>query len=398
MTGLELVSQWFDSGQLVRPSVEAEDFLDLTRALACLSGIEDMCDGSKVEELCREIGPADHYVFVLIDALGADLVESLPQNAFLRVNMKRRLQSLFPSTTASVLTSLATGMWPCSHGVSGWFMYLEEADISVISLLFVERNTRRSLEELGLSAQDLFPVPSFWPYLRHEPHTVLPAAIVDSVYSNYSSGETQCLGYPDLSGAIEITSKLVLKASRPSLTYLYLPQFDETAHVKGKEHEQTRQILLTINEHLDELAKSLAGRVRIVISADHGVVTVPEERRFVLSGDDPLNRYLRCQPTGEPTVPVFHVHGGHEEAFTEEFTERFGNHFALLLPEDAERLRLFGPGDLSPITKSRLGSFIGISRKPSVFYIRTKQKKGPVIIGYHGGLSSEEMHVPLILV
>ncbi|MBW2090764.1 MAG: hypothetical protein JRI34_01390, partial [Deltaproteobacteria bacterium] len=78
--------------------------------------------------------------------------------------------------------------------------------------------------------------------------------------------------------------------------------------------------------------------------------------------------------------------------------ERFGDHFALLSPEEAERLELLGPGDLSPVTRRRLGTFIGIASNPSLFYIRTSQKKGPEIIGHHGGLSSEEMYVPLILV
>ncbi|MBW2092758.1 MAG: alkaline phosphatase family protein, partial [Deltaproteobacteria bacterium] len=333
MNGLDRVRQWFDSGRLVRPSADIKNISDLIRALASLAGMEGMRKGPGLEELRLEIGPADHYVFILIDALGVDLVESLEQTAFLRANMHSRLQSLFPSTTASVLTTLATGVWPCSHGVTGWFMYLDEQDISVISLPFVERHTKRSLLEFGLSPEDLFPVPSFWPFLRYVSNMVLPAEIADSVYSRYFSGETQRFGYKDLMDAVGAVKELILKNSRPSLTYLYLPHLDNLAHSKGKDHEETRQTLQLLSKHLGGLAESLAGRARIVISADHGVVDVPEEQRFVLSGDDFLNELLRCPPTGEPVVPIFHVHSGHEKAFTEEFNERFGDHFALLSPE-----------------------------------------------------------------
>ena len=72
----------------------------------------------------------------------------------------------------------------------------------------------------------------------------------------------------------------------------------------------------------------------MVITADHGLVNIPEERRIILSEKDPLNGHLRCLPTGEPMVPIFHTLPGHEEGFAMEFRERFGEHYALLTPEE----------------------------------------------------------------
>jgi hypothetical protein len=140
----------------------------------------------------------------------------------------------------------------------------------------------------------------------------------------------------------------------------------------------------------------LAGRARVVISADHGQVDVPPERRFVLPADDPLRARLVCPPTGEPTVPVFHVIEGEQSAFAAEFDERFGEHFVLLPTAEAERMRLFGPGALSPRMRRRLGSFVGVAAEPAVFYIAPCDT-GAKNVGVHGGLRAAEMFVPLIL-
>ena len=158
MTDLERVRRWFDTGRLVRPSADVINFVDLVRALAHLSGAEDMETVPGVKELCRRIGHAENYIFVLVDALGVDLIQKLPEKAFLRTHMIDQLQSVFLSTTATALSALATGQWPCAHGVPGWWTYLEESDISVITLPFRERSTERTLEEFGISMEDLFPM------------------------------------------------------------------------------------------------------------------------------------------------------------------------------------------------------------------------------------------------
>ena len=72
MTDLERVRRWFDTGRLVRPSADVINFVDLVRALAHLTGAEDMETGPGVKELCRKIGHAENYIFVLVDDIERD--------------------------------------------------------------------------------------------------------------------------------------------------------------------------------------------------------------------------------------------------------------------------------------------------------------------------------------
>ncbi|KPL00080.1 MAG: hypothetical protein AMK75_05920, partial [Planctomycetes bacterium SM23_65] len=182
----------------------------------------------------------------------------------------------------------------------------------------------------------------------------------------------------------------------PTFTYLYLPQLDEMVHRKGTGDVDVHQLLFSLDGQFSKLARVLGGRARLVITSDHGLADVTEDRRFVLPEDDPLRAHLVCRPTGEPSVPIFHVHEGHEEVFRGEFAERFGEFYALLTPHELAGLALLGPDPLSSAMTRRLGTFVGIAPDPTVLAI-APCRGAAKHIGIHGGLTPAEMRIPLIL-
>ncbi|KPL03146.1 MAG: hypothetical protein AMK75_01800, partial [Planctomycetes bacterium SM23_65] len=315
MSDLERLQSWFDSGRLVRPSADVLNFVDLIRALARLGGAEDVPDGSGVHTLATEIAEADHYVFIVVDGMGMNLVDVLPADAFLRTHLAGELRSVFLSTTACALTTLATGEWPAVHAVPGWWSYLKEFGLTAVTLPFVERDTKRPLTELGVEPRKVFPTPSIWPRLTYDMLTLLPERIRNSVYSTYSTGGMMQTGYVGFRDAESLLLKRVQNAWSPTFTYLYLPELDEMVHRKGTGAVDVHQLLFSLDGQFSKLARVLRGRARLVITSDHGLADVTEDRRFVLPEDDPLRAHLVCRPTGEPSVPIFHVHEGHEEVF-----------------------------------------------------------------------------------
>ncbi|HUU43663.1 MAG TPA: alkaline phosphatase family protein, partial [Planctomycetota bacterium] len=119
MSDLDRVKEWLGSGVLVAPSSDVTNFVDLTRALLRLGGAEDLPTGEGDARLVDRIGPAEHLVFVLVDGLGADFVRMLPADTFLKQRLDGEVRSVFMSTTACALTTLATAQWPAVHGVPG---------------------------------------------------------------------------------------------------------------------------------------------------------------------------------------------------------------------------------------------------------------------------------------
>jgi hypothetical protein len=399
MTGKDVdrLIKAFHSGQLVRPSARVLNFVDLVNAIAFLAGAKGVQSAPGEETLCRKIGNGEHYLLVLVDGLGLDLLHRLPGDSFLRSNTVGALQAVFLSTTATALTTLATAQWPCSHSVPGWWTHLEDWGITAVTLPFMERFTKKPLAELGVPVQNLFTLPSFWPRLKHQPLSILPEDLVDSTFSIYACGGTARAGYKDLTDAIKTACESVLGASGPHMTYLYLPQVDDLSHDKGPEHHAVRDLLFALDQQLSDLVEAAAGRARIVITADHGQVQVSASKRFLLGEEDSLLSYLQCPPSGETNVPIFHVHRGQESSFVAEFSERFGRHFILLAPRDVERLRLLGPGDLSPAMRARMGTFVGIAQEPACICFGPPEESGSENNGVHGGLSRAEMAVPLII-
>lgn len=384
----------FERGVLVAPYAPGPTFVDLVRVLLERCGLERQGLVEEPGPVQKLVAPADHYVFVLIDGLGDLQLQHSRCARFLRRTRKLQLRAVFPSTTTAALTTLATAAWPGSHGALGWWLYLFERALPVVSLPFIERNTNRPLGDVGLSPEELFPVPSVWRHLSHEPSSILPLTICDSVYSTYASGGTSRFGYRTPEEAITKAHRVVRQAAGPSLTYVYLPQLDSTMHEQGASGADVDTMLRVLDTALSQLADALGDSATLVVTADHGHIDAPMERRHCIAADDPLAQMLLAQPSGEPRVPFMHVREGHEDAFTESFGERFGDDFVLLTTQEAERRRLFGPGPLSPRARARLGTCVGLPTGRGRLYV---EPSGPSSshLGAHGGLLPEEMYVPL---
>jgi predicted AlkP superfamily pyrophosphatase or phosphodiesterase len=395
MTGRERVNAWLNEGRLLHPMEGAPSFVHLIRALTRVGGVQVPVE-PETAALEGDIGDADHVIFVLVDGMGSDHVAGLQPNAFLKLHLAGELRSVFLSTTACALTTLATGEWPAVHAIPGWWTRLVEHDITATTLPFVERASRLALDELSVQPEDLFCSPSIWPQLTHELVTLLPTRIAKSVYSDYSMGGTLRTGYDDLRQAVTLILKRIQTAHGPTFTYLYVPDLDEAAHRLGPRHDEVRQALVSLDWLLDDMARVLAGRARVVVTSDHGIAELDESKRFILNETDPIRRHLVTRPTGEPAVPIFHVHGGHDAEFHAEFDERFGETFALLTPDDIEAMELMGPGKLTGAMRRRLGTFVGIAPEAAAFAIRPSHGAA-VHKGVHGGLTPEEMRIPLVL-
>lgn len=388
----------FASGLLVRPSEEQPDLVDLVRALGGLSGVKDLEISPATRQVMDLIGPAEHLVFILLDGLGMNIIRRLPKESFLCSHLSREIQATCPSTTACALTSVATADHPARHGVAGWFTYLPEHGLTMITLPFAERMTRQPLVQRGIRPEDVFPLSSICPRMTRHVLSVVPSYIANSPYNLYSRGGTRGAGYESTSDAIDQIIMHVTTAAQPTYTHLYLHDVDTLLHHVGINHESVVPLVLEIDSELKRLADALAGRARIVISADHGLINVPRDNQTLLFAGDPLLETLQVPPTGDARMPVFHVREESREVFVEQFRTRFGDRILLLETGEAERLHLFGPGQMSETSRRRFGDFIGIPFRPATLaYHAASKPVGELYLAVHAGLSPDEMEVPLVV-
>jgi hypothetical protein len=135
----ELSLRFFNGGRLLRPSPEVLNTVDLGRAAASLAGVESvgLTDGAR--SIADAVAHSDHLVFVLADGLGMDLLEGLGGGLFLLDHLAAELRAVFPSTTPTALTSLATCEWPNRHAALGWDVYLPEVEAVATIIRFFRR-------------------------------------------------------------------------------------------------------------------------------------------------------------------------------------------------------------------------------------------------------------------
>jgi hypothetical protein len=397
MSDRDRLQQLFDSGAWLHPLAGGANLVDLTRALAALAGAEGVELTPAAAGLRDTIGPAEHYVFVLIDGLGLDLIDRLPADSFLARNTSARLRTVFPSSTAPALTSLATGLWPGEHAVPAWWTYLARQGVQTTILPFIERLTQRPLEKLGIEGDAAFPAPVLRAGYGHAFEAFLPAKIAGSVYSRYANGGVPACAYIGLHEGVDACLARVLAATAPSFSYLYFPGVDAAEHDHGPHAAVVDAAIAMTQQEIERLAAGLAGRARVVVSADHGQVLVEDEAKTVLQADDPLLELLLIPPSGEPRAPFFHCKPGVATEFETRFRERLGDSFLLLDIDTVDTLRLFGPAPLSEETRSRLGDYVGLGLENNVLLYVPPKRKVNKMVGFHGGLTPAEMQVPLIV-
>lgn len=398
--GVRELERCFEEGFLLHPIGPVPGSLDLIATLYRASGLDLPPAGAGADALSEIVGTGDHLVMVLVDGLGMNIFERLPENGFLKTHFRTELRAVYPSTTASALVSMYSLRWPAEHAVLGWHTYLPEHRVTATILPYTDRVTERPLGELGLVAQDVIPATSRLDEIPRRVRSFMPERLETGGFSAWSSRGTPYIPFRNLQEAVRLVGLWMddaVSAGTETLTYLYVPQLDACEHRYGPHHDVVYLTLLGIDALLETLYRELAGRARLVVSADHGQIFVPIERQYDLSDDTMLLSLLETPPTGEGRNPIFHVRPGEEERFRKLFAERVNDGFLLITPDDAEELRLFGPGRLSPAARTRLGTFIGIALSSSAVRYFSPGKERFRHLGYHGGLSAEEMRVPLVV-
>jgi hypothetical protein len=396
MADLERGLQWFDAGTLLRPDPLRPNTVSLAHALASIEGARVALD-EPATALGEAIGETDHVILVLADGLGMNLVEALPEASFLRRNLAFEMQSVFPSSTAPALTSLATGLWPAQHGLLGWFVYLSGLDVHTISLPFRQRFSGRPLTELGIRGSDVFAWPSLLGNYARQARLLMPRKLVRSVYTGAIAGGVTVDGYKSLDQAVNrLLTRLDAAREPASYTYFYYPDIDTAAHAYGPSASEVREQVELLDAALERLKAGLAGRARIVVSSDHGGIDVDMAHKWMLDPAEPLAALLRTPPSGEPRAPIFHVVPGVAEEFAATFRARFGEQFALLTAAEVLELGLLGPGPASEVGRARLGDFMALSEGHDVLIYAVDQGMTQMA-GFHGGLAPDEVRIPLIV-
>src|SRR3954465_14672024 len=164
----------------MRPDYEGGSLVNL------VASVVDSRGGKPLHARLRNFAfPATkNLVLLIIDGLGDNYLARHANGSALARARRGSLTSVFPSTTASAITTSYTGRTPLEHGLTGWFTYFGEAGCVSAPLPFRSRGDMASLSARGVSAEHLFTVPSLFGALPVRSIVVTYRDIIDSQYNS----------------------------------------------------------------------------------------------------------------------------------------------------------------------------------------------------------------------
>ena len=372
------------------PAYGSDTLADLLPAVGRAIGV-DTYAGASPQLL---LPAADRVCLLLVDGMGEEALRSrsghTPALRRWRAEGHHRLLTAgFPTTTATSMGLLGTGLPPGRHGLVGYEVLDPDRDAL--------------LNELQWDS-DVDP-------RRWQPHTTVfqqvAAAGVEVVRVAPphfdGSGLTEAalrggrfVGTPDrLEARVDAAVAAVRSAPR-GLTYVYWGALDRTGHGQGVDSWQWGEELGRIDAAVAELSRRLPTGTLLVVTADHGMVDISAPNRVDVAHEPELLAGVR-HVGGEPRAVQLYVEPGAAQQVAATWQARFEGCAEVLLRGEAVAAGWFGA--VEERVSGRIGDVLVVMTDLVAVVNSARMRPDTLrLVGQHGALTDDERLVPLFCV
>ena len=343
------------------------------------------------------LSQARNIILLVIDGLGYDYLKGQCQGSLLSSYCQRRLTSVCPSTTATAIPTFLTGLPPQQHGFTGWFTYFSEIGAVLAVLPFHTRVGFSPINESLLSPMKLSGVDSFFSRIPISSNVIIPDWIATSSFNRAFSSGAKIVPFSGLKGLRRALQRVPRRSQKRSFSYAYWPEFDSLAHRFGVGSTQVQAHFQQLDRLFGDLLSDLRGSDSVLlVTADHGFIDSSPDTRIHLESHPALQQLLMVPLCGEPRLAFCYVHPGREKAFKAYVRENFSRQVALFPSLQLLEEGWFGRGSPHPGLQHRIGHYALVMQDNWTIDGRLPGEGPLQQIGVHGGVSSEEMYVPLV--
>ncbi|MBK8481938.1 MAG: alkaline phosphatase family protein [Proteobacteria bacterium] len=346
-----------------------------------------------------EVAAARHVVLIVLDGLGSHYLAQHGAQGPLAAHLRGELTTVFPSTTAATITTLVTATAPQQHAVTGWFMYLRELGTVAAILPFRPRWSDVPFDKSGVSAEGLIAAPSLFPRLAVSSYFLVPQAIVDSSFSRAAARGAQRVGYQGMGGCCQTVSNLIgASGADRCFIYVYWPEFDALSHKYGNASAEALEQFRAIESTFAQLQERLRGSGTMVVAiADHGFIDTSPAETVQLADHPALHEALVLPLCGEPRAAYCYVRPDRARAFEHYVQTQLSAVCELIPSAELVRRGFFGLGPPAPALGDRIGDYVLLLKDHYTLRDRVLGERPYDPIGVHGGASTDEMFVPLLV-
>ncbi|ASU83146.1 alkaline phosphatase family protein [Nocardiopsis gilva YIM 90087] len=334
--------------------------------------------------------PVRRACVLLVDGMGWEpLLANRSCAPFLSslVDAAAPITAAFPTTTATSLTTLGTGLSPGHHGVIGLQVAIPGSD--------------RILHQLRWD-------PDVEPETWQPRATVYERAERAGVTTSYiAAGEFEGGGLSRASArgstyvpANDITELAVqtaatLTSADRALAFVYHPDLDLYGHMFGVDSAYWRLHLGHVDRLAEQIADALPPDAALYITADHGMVDTGPDTRIDVESDPDLSAGVRVL-AGEARVRQVYVRDGAADDVLAAWRERLDGRAEVITRDDAIARDLFGAVDDG--VRERIGDVLALAHGDIALVAPKAEPVESSLVGQHGSLTPVELRVPLLRV
>ena len=334
------------------------------------------------------LGSAENReVLVLIDGMGQDAIDKYGDQfpIFDELKQVKKLYTNFPSTTATSLSTLGTGVLPGVHGMLGYTVRVPRSDNRLLNALKWDERVDPVMWQK---------VPTLFERAVLAGVSVTHVAAKRYEGSGFTQAALRGAKYVGANGVDEMaTAVSAALKPQPSFVYTYLNTLDSAGHSDGVGSDKWLTALQQVSEFITKVKQLAPAGTRIWVTSDHGMVNSTEQ---VILGQD--NKLLENVTLigGEPRARHIYIKEGAASETIAQWQEFFGNKAKVLSKESAIKDGLFGPV-VTEDSHDRLGDLIAIANNDLILVDPARVREESSMVGHHGGVTDIEVEIPLLL-
>lgn len=324
---------------------------------------------------------------ILIDGMGQDAVNKYGDQfpIFEELKNVRTIYTNFPSTTATSLSTLGTGVLPGVHGMLGYTVRVPRSDNRLLNALKWDERVDPVMWQK---------VPTLFERAVLSGVSVTHVAAKRYEGSGFTQAALRGAKYVGANGIDEmVTAVSSALVAQPSFVYTYLNTLDSAGHSDGVGSDKWLTALAQISEFITKVKESVPTGTRIWITSDHGMVN--STKQIILGQDNDLLENVLLIG-GEPRARHIYINEGAQEETVAKWREFLGNSAKVFSKSEAIADGLFGPV-VSEDASDRMGDLIAIANNDLILVDPARVREETSMVGHHGGVTDIEVEIPLLL-
>jgi hypothetical protein len=322
---------------------------------------------------------AEQVVVLVVDGLGWRAVEEhaslMPTVAAMEGGP---ITTVLPSTTATALTSISTGLAPAQHGIVGYRMMVGGGVLNVLRWTVAN----------GARPPDPFDVQRHTAFLGREIPVVTRAEFERSGFTNAHLRGARFIGWHTNAMLIEQVVGCIDEGER--VVYSYYPGVDTVAHICGLHDRTYFRELRDTDRLIADLRAALPSHAALLVTSDHGQVHLERDSWIDLEALAPHVDAM----AGDGRFRYLYARKGAARELHARARDLAGDNAWVWSRRELLDEGLLGT-DATGSIPGRIGDVVLASRTAVAFVDPSVPNEVRLRSG-HGSLTADEMLVPLV--